>query len=145
MSYSFHYLLMADHILIQKQLFSKISDTGLSIGQPKVLDYLNEHNGAIQKDIAKGCHIEPASLSSVLNGMEKSGLITRNTADSRRSTRILLTEKGKLLCQRIQNEFAEIEKTALSSLTDEEYENLIKYLTKIHSDLGGSNEKQRNS
>lgn len=142
MTYSLRYLLMADHILIQKQLFSKISDTGLSIGQPKVLDYLNDNNGAIQKDIAKGCHIEPASLSTILNGMEKKELIIRDTADSRRSTRIFLTEKGKILCKRIQNEFIKIEETALNSLTNEEKENLIKYLTKIHTDLGGTNEKQ---
>lgn len=141
MTYSLHYLLMADHILIQKQLFSKISDTNLSIGQPKVLDYLNDHNGAIQKDIAKGCHIEPASLSTVLNGMEKKGLIIRDTGDSKRSTRIFLTEKGKILCERIQSEFTEIEKAALKNLTIEEKENLIKYLAKIHSDLGDTNEK----
>ncbi|MDE6580452.1 MAG: MarR family transcriptional regulator, partial [Ruminiclostridium sp.] len=74
---SLHYLLMADHFLFQKMLFSGIKDTELSLGHPKILDYLKDHNGTVQKEIAEACHIEQASLTSVLNGMEKKGLITR--------------------------------------------------------------------
>ena len=40
MKETLHYLLMTDHFLFQKTLFGKIKETGLSIGQPKVLDYL---------------------------------------------------------------------------------------------------------
>ena len=69
MNFTFHYLLMANHLMLQKQLFNNIKDLKLTLGQPKVLDYLWENNGAMQKDIAKGCHIEPASLSTILNGM----------------------------------------------------------------------------
>ena len=74
---SLHYLLMADHLLFQKFLLSGIKDTGLTLGQPKVLDYLHSHDGAMQKDIADACHIEPATLTSLLSGMEKKGLILR--------------------------------------------------------------------
>ena len=63
---SIHYLLMADHFMVQKALLSQIKDTELTMGQPKVLDYLKDHDGACQKDIAAGCHIEPASITAVL-------------------------------------------------------------------------------
>ena len=52
MKETLHYLLMADHFLFQKTLFGKIKETGLSIGQPKVLDYLKEHDGTTQREIA---------------------------------------------------------------------------------------------
>ena len=58
MKESLHYLLMANHFMIQKALVTSVKDTGLTSGQPKVLDYLKNHNGAVQKDIAAGCHIE---------------------------------------------------------------------------------------
>ena len=61
---SIHYLLMADHFMVQKALLSQIKDTELTMGQPKVLDYLKDHDGACQKDIAAGCHIEPASITA---------------------------------------------------------------------------------
>ena len=40
MQETFHYLLMSDHLMIQKALISSVKDTGLTSGQPKVLDYL---------------------------------------------------------------------------------------------------------
>ena len=73
MQETLHYLLMSDHLMVQKALVASVKDTGLTPGQPKILDYLLHHDGAIQKDIAMFCHIEPASLTSILNGMEKKG------------------------------------------------------------------------
>ncbi|MFR7668000.1 MAG: MarR family transcriptional regulator [Mediterraneibacter faecis] len=34
------------------------------------MDYLKDHDGANQKEIAAACHIEAGSLTSVLNRME---------------------------------------------------------------------------
>ena len=58
MQETLHYLLMSDHFMIQKALVSSVKDTGLTPGQPKILDYLLHHDGAIQKEIAMFCHIE---------------------------------------------------------------------------------------
>ncbi|MCI8717197.1 MAG: MarR family transcriptional regulator [Lachnospiraceae bacterium] len=136
MNDTLHYLLMADHALLQKTLFANIRDSGLSLGQPKVLDFLKDHDGAVQKDIAKGCHIEPASLSTILTGMEKSGLITRETNENnRRNLYIYMTNKGKAICEQVTEHFSQIEKKALSGFTEEEIENILTYLTKIHKNL----------
>ena len=40
MNDSFHYLSMANHMMVQKKLMEQLKDTGLTLGQPKVLDYL---------------------------------------------------------------------------------------------------------
>ena len=72
-SLSFHYLSMAVHSMIQKNFMEQVKPSGLTSGQPKVLDYLRDHNGANQKEIAAACHIEPGSLTSVLNRMEENG------------------------------------------------------------------------
>ena len=68
---SFHYLSMINHMTVQKKLMEQLSDTGLTLGQPKVLDYLKDHDGASQKEIAAGCLIEAGSLTSILNRMEE--------------------------------------------------------------------------
>ena len=41
MDESLHYLIMANQMLVQKALMERIKDTGLTIGQPKILDYFN--------------------------------------------------------------------------------------------------------
>lgn len=136
MSESLHYLLMSDHLLFQKTLLSDIKNTGLTPGQPKVLDYLLTHDGAFQKEIAKACHIEPATITSVLRGMENNGLITRKNLDgNRRNLYVYLTEKGKSSAQQIDTMFAAIEKKAMTDFEDDEKEQLCALLAKINKNM----------
>ena len=56
MKESLHYLLMANQMLVQRQLLDRLKNTGLTIGQPKVLDYLTDHDGSSQKGKIQGNH-----------------------------------------------------------------------------------------
>ncbi len=136
MNFTFHYLLMANHLMLQKHFFNNIKELKLTLGQPKVLDYLQQNNGAMQKDIAQGCHIEPASLSTILNGMEKNGLITRNMDEqNRRNINIFMTEKGKEICKCIEQEFIAIEKKIFHNFSEKEVKQLTEYMIKIYNNL----------
>lgn len=136
MKESLHYLLMATHFMIQKALVTSVKDTGLTSGQPKVLDYLKNHNGAVQKDIAAGCHIEPASLTAILNGMETKGLIERRLCpDNHRFYNVYLTETGRLYVGRLENEFDTIESYALQNFSKADKEQLIEYLSRIYNTM----------
>ena len=136
MKESLHYLLMTNHLTFQKSLMAVIRDTELTSGQPKVLDYLKYHDGAVQKEIAAACHIEPATITSVLLGMENKGLIIRkNLNGNRRSLYVYLTDKGRELAQRIEAEFDIIEENALNGFNVEEKEMLNLFLTRIHENL----------
>ena len=136
MKESLHYLLMANHFMIQKALVTSVKDTGLTSGQPKVLDYLKNHNGAVQKDIAAGCHIEPASLTAILNGMETKGLIERRLCpDNHRFYNVYLTETGRLYVGRLENEFDTIESYALQNFSEADKEHLIEYLSSIYNTM----------
>lgn len=136
MKESLHYLLMADHLLFQKSLLTGIKDTNLTPGQPKILDYLLFHDGAVQKEIAEACHIEPATITSVLLGMENKGLIVRkNINGNRRSLYVYLTNKGKSLAEQVELKFKIIEEKALFDFSDDEKEMLTAFLTKINKNL----------
>lgn len=51
MRLSYHYMLMANHVILQKKLFLSLKDTGLTLGQPKVLDFLQEkRRGSPERD-----------------------------------------------------------------------------------------------
>lgn len=136
MKESLHYLLMAGHLSFQKSLLLGIKDTGLTLGQPKILDYLLFHDGVVQKEIAKACHIEPATMTSVLLGMENKGLILRkNINGNRRSLYVYLTEKGKTLAEQLQFRFEDIEEKALLGFSDDEKEMLLAFLARMDKNL----------
>lgn len=46
-------------------------------GQPPLLMRLYRHGGMMQKDLARSMNVQPATLTVMINRMEKSGLVTR--------------------------------------------------------------------
>ena len=131
-----HYLIMANQMLVQKALLERLRDTGLTIGQPKILDYLKDHDGSSQKDIAKACFLEAGSLTTILNKMEEKGLIERRILNgNRRSFHIFMTDEGREKMQLIDRSFSEIEKKALSDVSDEELETFMSLYKKIYKNL----------
>ena len=136
MDESLHYLIMANQMLVQKSLMDQIKDTGLTIGQPKILDYLKEHDGSNQKGIARACFLEAGSLTTILNKMEEKGLIERRMLNgNRRSFHIFMTEEGKRKQQKVDKAFKEIEQKALSGILEEEYERFLNIYKRIYSNL----------
>ena len=133
MSNSFHYLVMAEHSMFRKDLQASLKGSGLTIGQPKVLDYLKDHDGAEQKDNAQGCHIEPGTLTSLLNRMEESGLVERRMLNgNRRSFFIFLTEKGKRQLKLVTQAFEAIEEKAFRGIPVEDRERFMDLFFRIY-------------
>ena len=133
---SFHYLSMAVHSMIQKNFMEQVKSSGLTSGQPKVLDYLRDHNGANQKEIAAACHIEPGSLTSVLTRMEEKGLIERRMLDgNRRTFYIFMTDEGSRLKDLVEDNFASIEKKSFRNISSEDQASFMETFSKIYENL----------
>ena len=136
MDASFHYLSMINHMTVQKKLMEQLKDTGLTLGQPKVLDYLKDHDGVSQKEIAAGCLIEAGSLTSILNRMEEKNLIERKMLNgNRRTFHIFMTESGKKNQKLIEETFEKIEETALHNISEEEQKVFMEIFHKIYRNL----------
>ena len=112
MEFSTHYLLMADHAMLQKLVMSRIKPLGLTTGQPKVLDFLQDHDGAMQKDIAKG---------------------TRD--ENRRTVYVRLTDLGREKCRRLNAIFAAAEEEALRGFSPQEMQQVQTLLERIYRNL----------
>ena len=119
-----------------KTYFEQLKDTGLTLGQPKVLDYLKDHDGASQKEIAAGCLIEAGSLTSILNRMEEKGLIERKMLNgNRRTFHIFMTESGKKNQKLVEETFEKIEETALNNVSEEEQKVFMEIFLRIYRNL----------
>ena len=133
---SLHYLIMANQMLVQRGLLERLKNTGLTIGQPMVLDYLKDHDGSSQKEIARNCFLEAGSLTSILNRMEEKGLIERRMLNgNRRTFHIYLTKEGWKSQKLVEESFLEIEKQALKGITEEEFDAYLTFSRKIFKNL----------
>lgn len=136
MEETFHYLLMANQAAFRREVFQRLKGSGLTSGQPKILDYLGDHDGASQKEIAKGCHIEPASLTTVLHGMEEKGLIQRRSLNGdRRTSHIFMTEKGSTLQKQVADAFALMEERAFAGIAPDERAAFLQTFAKLYANV----------
>lgn len=134
MNQSFHYLLMINQALFQKKVLNGLIETGLTSGQPKVLDYLSIHDGSMQKDIAFGCQIDPATLTGILRIMEEKGLLERRTINgNHRSSYVYLTDSGREKAQKVAETFLAIETEVFDGIKKNEREQFMRTFYKICS------------
>lgn len=136
MDRSFHYMIMISYSLFQKKVMKELFEAGLTPGQPKVLDFLSKHNGSIQKDIAHGCQIDPATLTGILSHMEESELIERRMKKgNRRSSYVYLTEIGVKKSIEISKVFLKIEEEVFNNIKIEEKQQFMDTFYKICSNM----------
>ena len=136
MDYSFHYLLMAAQALFHRSVMAELNGSGLTAGQPKVLDYLGLHDGSVQKSIAAGCQIDPATLTGLLNRMEEKGLIRRcNEQGDRRSLHVYLTDQGREKQREVRQTLERQTQTVLAKLDETQRAQLLDSLFQICSSM----------
>ena len=108
----------------------------LSHEQAFVLGYLVQNPGAIQRDIAEVSRTSAASVSSLLQGLERRDLVERRTeSGNERSKRVYATPAGAELIAGFDAAMAAVEETILGPLNAAERATLHGLLTKITAEL----------
>lgn len=121
------------HFAVFHQVLSRF---GLGKGQPPILMYLSEKDGAAQSEIAKIERITPATATVTLQTMEKNGLVRRES-DERdlRVMRVYLTDKGKDVLKESRQAIDKIEDEIYTDFTPEEMEEFCRLTEKKKAKL----------
>lgn len=112
--------------------------SGLSIyrGQPEILEYLNEHGGCSQRELADSLGVSPASIATSLKRMSKAGFIERTPDKSdRRINRMKLTEKGNETRKAGRVECDKVDEAMFKGFSDEEITVFSDMLSRISQNL----------
>jgi len=109
-----------------------IRERELSHPQSFVLGYLVQNPGAIQRDIAEISRTSAASVSSLLQGLERRGLVERRSdVDNERVKRVYATPEGAALIAGFAAAMSAADETILAPLDPAERATLHSLLTKI--------------
>jgi len=112
-----------------------IRERELSHPQAFTLGYLVQNPGAIQRDIADITRTSAASVSSLLQGLERRGLVERRTDGDERSKRVYATAAGIELIAGFDAAMAAADDTILAPLDQAERAALHALLTKVTAEL----------
>jgi DNA-binding MarR family transcriptional regulator len=121
------------HHLRAHQLLEGI---GLYRGQPPVLFALWEKEGLTQTELAEQMKIAPATVTKMLQRMEKSGFIQRRPdAQDQRVTRVYLTETGRSVQSQVEEIWKTMQLDAFSNFSSDELNTARLILTRIRDNL----------
>ena len=106
--------------------------------QIQIIEYLVRHmnDEVYQRDLEKVFSLKRATISGVLQTMEKNGLISRvvDETDTRKK-KILLQEKTKEIFLQGKAKIEEIEQILLQNISEEELENFWKTLNQMKKNM----------
>lgn len=127
------FLVSRAHHNLASKVFGEI---GLNRGQPPVLFEIGKSDGIVQSDLASKLEMTQATLTNLLQRMERAGFISRvrDQADTRLS-RVYLTETGKDVLVQAKILTERMDQTVLKGFSLEEQGLLNNMLNRIHFNL----------
>jgi MarR family transcriptional regulator, organic hydroperoxide resistance regulator len=109
---------------------------GLYRGQPPVLRALWEQEGLTQKELAEKLQNTPATITKMLQRMEKAGFIQRKPDETdQRIMRVYLTQSGRSIKDQVEAIWKRMEKETFQNFTDQELTVLRAYMLRIRANL----------
>lgn len=125
------------YISLRREVEAMLRPLGLTHTQWSTLGILYHFPGLTNADLETILHIERPSVTSLINGMERKGWVTRkaNPKDAR-SKLIYLTENGKALAESTMHFGRLVDQKVLRGFTEEEKLLLRKLLEKLIRETG---------
>jgi DNA-binding MarR family transcriptional regulator len=108
----------------------------VSIDQWVILKRISEEQGISQVDLANATYKDPASVTRILDILEKKGWTERRADEnSRRAYKIYLTTEGSVLVDKMLPVVQSIRLKGTENLTAEEIESTKSVLKKMYTNL----------
>jgi DNA-binding MarR family transcriptional regulator len=122
--------------LLRRAIDEQLEDHGLTGVQWGLLNRLSRADGLVQADLGRRMAIEPATLTGIVQRLEREGWVRRTCdAENRRLQRVWLTEKARAALPALQRIQTRHRRRALAGLTPEDLARLEDYLARIEGNL----------
>lgn len=115
---------------------NSLSQVRLYPGQPHMLFALAQRDGKSQRELAEILNIKPATITVMINRMEKAGLVERREdMEDQRVSRVYITEQGRKVCEEVKTIMNDMSKSCFKNFTQEEEAILKKLLLQVRDNL----------
>lgn len=129
---------------IHRNIAALVEDEGLTPPQSRVLTFLS-HSGnrdIFQNDVENWLRLSASTTSGILVNLEKKGLLKRECVSDRRYKKLVLTESGAALSEKIDNSVDSVEEKLTGNMTAAEAEKFKKLVIRAMGNLGLDSKKK---
>ena len=114
-----------------------LSEIGLHVGQEMLLTGLWGNEGITQTELAEYVEIQPATVTNMLQRLEREGIVERKPdLQDQRISRVYTTQKGREMEERVQHQWARLEQESFGGFNVEEKVLLRRLLLQVYQNLG---------
>jgi len=118
------------------RIHQRVEALGLHQGQPPLLRELWKQEGLTQTELAARMKITTATVTKMLQRMEKAGFIQRKADSSdQRISRVYLTDSGFAVRVELEKVFKSLEEETFANLGPDDLLQLRSYLLQIRENL----------
>ena len=115
-----------------------LNEVGLYVGQEMLLCGLWDKEGITQTELAENVKIQPATVTNMLQRLERGGFVERRAdTEDQRISRVYTTEKGSNLEHAVQQKWNQLEQESFKGLSVEEGLLLRRLLLQVYQNLAG--------
>ena len=130
------YQIRLAQIAIFRDFASALGEHDMTPGLFGILVIVEANPGLKQAELARAAHLDRSTVVSIIDKLEKRGLVKRHyVLNDRRSNALQLTDEGAQLLSQLKERVAEHEQRLAGNLTATEQAELAKLLKKILPDL----------
>ena len=120
---------------------NEICKDGLYAGQMPVLNYLAEHPGCTQVEMADFLQVSPASIALSTKRLQKAGYLTKEVdEDNLRCKRLYLSEQGAKVRELCREKMDLLDRKAFEGFSEEELCTRVQLIDRITINLTGEAE-----
>lgn len=113
-----------------------IGSKGVHPGQAQLLLFLNKNEGLTQKELGEKVDLKPATITIMLNRMEKAGLAERRPdKEDLRISRVYMTEKGRQTEHGLTAAVDKVQQEAYHGFSEEELMLMRRFLLHMKYNL----------
>jgi len=113
-----------------------IESFGLYRGQPRLLRLLWERDGLTHSEIAGHMRVQPATISKMVQRMERSGFVERRRDPTdERVSRVFLTDRGSAVQGQVESWFEDFQSLYTEGLSQDDLAALRRLLIHIRNRL----------
>lgn len=111
---------------------------GIYRGQPPVLYVLHEQEGLTQSDLAARLEVAPATVTKMLQRLERAGFVQRHTdSEDQRVSRVFLTDAGRAIQGEVVAALGRLAAETFDGFTIEERVVLRRLMIDMRENLSG--------
>ncbi|MGA2615834.1 MAG: MarR family transcriptional regulator [Spirochaetia bacterium] len=130
------HLVKLAYIAMRREMDASVRKAGITTTQWQALGVLYHMPGLTHSELVDHMGIEPPSLTSLVNGMERKGWLKRERSETdARVKRLFLTARGRRLIEGLRKATEPIERRMAAALTDSERESLKSLLRTLVESL----------